>query len=120
MHAAPGFLSTVETASNCASICCVRCAAGYLPAVLNACIQLLRAACHTAGYLSAAHYLVLTFAAGLEAKRAALASGFCPPELAGACLGSMYLFALPWVLSSTSRAMTWFRRQRAGLEAPLE
>lgn len=34
------------------------------------------------GYLSAAHYLVLTFAAGLEAKRAALASGFCPPELA--------------------------------------
>ncbi|KAL4437182.1 hypothetical protein ABPG75_004321 [Micractinium tetrahymenae] len=34
------------------------------------------------GYLSAAHYLVLTFASGLEAKRAALASGFCPPELA--------------------------------------
>ncbi|KAL4423503.1 hypothetical protein ABPG77_003636 [Micractinium sp. CCAP 211/92] len=34
------------------------------------------------GYLSAAHYLVLTFASGLEAKRAALASGFCPEELA--------------------------------------
>lgn len=33
------------------------------------------------GYLSVAHYLVLNKAGGLEAKRAALASGFCPPEL---------------------------------------
>lgn len=41
--------------------------------------------CPPAGYLSAAHYLVLTFASGLEAKRAALASGFCPEELAGGC-----------------------------------
>lgn len=40
----------------------------------------------SAGYLSAAHYLVLTFASGLEAKRAALASGFCPPQLAGGFL----------------------------------
>jgi hypothetical protein len=35
------------------------------------------------GYLSVAHYLVLNKAAGLAAKRAALASGFCPPDLAG-------------------------------------
>jgi len=39
--------------------------------------------CLPAGYLSVAHYLVLNKAGGLEAKRAALASGFCPPDLEG-------------------------------------
>ncbi|PRW58633.1 Cell division cycle-associated 7 [Chlorella sorokiniana] len=34
------------------------------------------------GYLSVAHYLVLNKAGGLAAKRAALATGFCPPDLA--------------------------------------
>ena len=39
--------------------------------------------CPPAGYLSVAHYLVLNKAGGLRAKRAALESGFCPPDLAG-------------------------------------
>lgn len=44
--------------------------------------------CRCAGFRSVAHYQVLTKVAGREAKRAALATGWCPPDLTGACTGT--------------------------------
>lgn len=43
----------------------------------------------SAGYLSVAHQLVLEKVVGVEAMKAALASGMCPTWRAGACMLSI-------------------------------
>lgn len=64
-----------------------------------------------------AHYLVLNKAGGLAAKRAALATGFCPPDLAGGSVRLESWEGSAWLLVALSPEMPCLGRAAELLRA---